>query len=207
VPPPIGPIPGLAEGQVLSFSQTVAGSNCPIESEATELGQPITRYCTGGTFNGAPVDCIFGTGQNQELLSGASIADAAIPFDVTFTPTTLNVTCGPNNNDTWNFTIVGNQHLNLTEIDTSTLAVEAVSGQVNCDPVNTANTPGLSDDTLTCHINACQQNPALEDLGPIVCANRNPGGTTTDLTVTGTLQNGTPIFGEDLNHKTSGQCS
>ena len=202
---PADPDADLVDGQVLSFSQTVAGSNCGAESPVVELGQLHTRYCNGGTFNGAAVDCTFGTGKNLKLLAGGGTAEPAILFDVAFSPTTLNLTCGPNNNDTWHFTIQGNGHLDLVagvtdplrSIDPSTLAVEGVAGlNVTCDPVNTAN------NSQTCHVRACQANGP--DLGPIVKANRNPDGTA-DLTVTGALNNGTRIFGEDLRHNTSGQ--
>jgi hypothetical protein len=194
--PPDPELAGLAEGQVLSFSQTVAGSNCPADSEAIALGQPITRYCTGQTFSGAPVDCTIGSGQNQNLFTGTGIADAAIGFDVTFAPTTLNVKCSPHNNDSWNFTIVGNQHLNLTEIDTTSLAVEGVPDQVTNCSINTAA------DTMTCDIQACSS--VGDDVGPILSAS-SLDGKTANVTVTGTLtDNLTPIFGEDQNHKISG---
>jgi hypothetical protein len=196
--PPVPELAGLAEGQVLSFSQTVAGSNCPAESEAIALGQPITRYCTGQTFSDAPVDCTVGSGQNQNLFTGTGIADAAIGFDVTFDPETLNVRCQPQNNDTWHFTIVGNQHLNLTAIETSSLAVEGVPDQVTNCSINTAA------NTMTCDIQACSSNTAQEDVGPILGAS-SLDGKTANVTVTGTLKNLTPIFGEDQNHKISGQ--
>jgi hypothetical protein len=96
----------------------------------------------------------------------------------------------------------------LSQIDESTLAVEGIGAaagtipsQVTCDPVNTTVEPK----TRTCHVNACQQDPLLQDIGPVACANRNPDGTV-DLTVTGKLSTGTPILGEQ-NKKTTGQCS
>jgi hypothetical protein len=61
----------------------------------------------------------------------------------------------------------------------------------------------VAQNTLTCHIKGCQKDPNLKDLGPVIKANRNPDGTV-DLTVTGSLASGTAIFGEDINHKTSG---
>ena len=193
--PPVPELANLAEGQVLSFPQTVAGLNCPAESEAIALGKPITRYCTGHTFSGAPVACTVGTGQNKDLFTGTGIADAAIGFDVTFNPTTLNVKCAPQNNDTWNFTIVGNQHLNLTAIETLSLAVEGVPDQVTNCSINTAA------NTMTCDIQAC--STVGDDVGPILGAS-SLDGKTANVTVTGTLKNLTPIFGEDQNHKISG---
>jgi hypothetical protein len=87
--------------------------------------------------------------------------------------------------------------LDVTLIDTSSLAVEGVANEVfNC-AANTMN------NTLSCDVQACQSDPTLVDLGPVVEANRNPDGTA-DLTVTGSLVSGTAIVGEDLNHKTSG---
>ena len=169
-----------------------------------------TRYCSGGAFGYAlngpfpapPVDC---TPTNQgPFLTGLGNAVSAIPIDVTFAPTSLNINCGTNNNDTWHFTFTANQHLtDLTRIVPSSLAVEGVSGQVTCNTVTSTAT------TRTCHINACQQNPQLPDLGKVVC-NTNPQGRA-DLTVTGLLDDpnpeiGIPIFGEDLGHKTTGQC-
>jgi hypothetical protein len=183
---------------VLSYSQTVEGPGCLPENPVIELGQLQTGYCNGGTFDGAPVDC---TPKNLDPLTGTGHAEPAVQFDVTFSPTTLNVTCNPNNNDTWHFTISGNQHLDVTLIDTSSLAVEGIEDQVfNCN-ANTMN------NTLSCDIQACQIDPNLDDLGPVVKANRNPGSTTVDLTVTGSLLSGTAIVGEDINHKTSGNLS
>ncbi len=189
------------DGTVLSYSQTVEGSVCDTLSEVIALDQAQTGYCTGGTFNGAPVDC---TPKTQTFnFTGSGTTGNAVQFDVAFSPTSLNLTCGPNNNDTWNFTISANQSLtDLTRIVTSSLAVEGVSNEVACDPVNTTVVPN----TLTCHVKACQQESNLCDIGPVVCANRNANGTA-DLIVTGTLKDpATPIFGDDQNHKTTGQC-
>jgi hypothetical protein len=190
---------GLLAGQVLGFSQTVEGPGCGPESEILAFGLTDTvRYCSGGTFDNAAVDC---TPQNQEPFTGLGLAQTSVQFDVTFSPTSLNINCGTNNNDTWHFKISANQHLtDLTRIVESSLAVEGVSGQVTCDPVNTTVVPN----TRTCHINACQQNPQLVDLATVVC-NNNPKGRA-DLTVTGTLDTGIAIFGEDLNRNTTGQC-
>ena len=195
-----GELAGLAEGQVLSFSQTVAGSNCPAESEATALGQPITRYCTGQTFSGAPVDCTVGSGQNQNLFTGTGIADAAIGFDVTFIPPeTHNVSC-QNSQDVWDFTIFGNQHLDVTMINVGSLAVEGVSpappNQITCDPVG---------NNLVCEVKACAPDSGQPPttVGGALTAARDPKRRV-DITVTGTLLgSGTPIFGEQ-NIATSG---
>jgi hypothetical protein len=197
---------GLLAGQVLGFSQTVEGPGCGPDNEVLAFGSlDAVRYCTSGTFNNAPGDPVDCTPPgNQEPLTGLGLAQTSVQFDVTFNPPTLNINCGTNNNDTWHFTITANQHLtDLTRIVPASLAVEGVSGQVICDDV----TPTAT--TRTCHINACQQNPDLQDLATVVC-NTNPKGRA-DLTVTGLLddpdpQNGIPIFGEDLGHKTTGQC-
>jgi hypothetical protein len=195
--------PDLPDGQVLSFSQTMPGLGCSVDAEPTNSAL-LTQYCNGGTFDNAPVDCTLGAGKAVDTsLTGKGAAQPAVQFDVFFSPTSLNIHCGPNNNDTWHFTITANQHLpDLTRIVPSSLAVEGVSGQVTCDPVNTTVVPN----TRTCHINACQQDPDVEDLGTVAC-NSNPPGSA-DLTVTGNLDTltGPPIFGEDLGHKTTGQC-
>jgi hypothetical protein len=188
-------VTGLGAGQVLGFSQTVEGLNCGTDGtdrQVINIVGPATQYCTGGTFNEAAVDCTPGT----VLRAGGATAESAVQFDVTFSPTTLNVTCGPNNNDTWHFTILGNQHLDVARINPLSLKVEGEGG-VFCDTANVAQ------NTLTCHIKGCQKDPNLKDLGPVIKANRNPDGTV-DLTVTGSLASGTAIFGEDINHKTSG---
>ncbi len=198
-------VPGLLTGQVLSFSQTVEGPGCGPDNEVLAFGSlEATRYCNSGLFAnapGLPVDC---TPNQGPPLAGLGSAQSAVQFDVAFSPPSLNVNCGTNNNDTWHFTITANQHLtDLTRIVPSSLAVEGVSGQVTCDTVTSTAT------TRTCHINACQPTPGLPDLGTVVC-NTNPKGRA-DLTVTGLLDSsnpeiGIPIFGEDLGHKTTGQC-
>jgi hypothetical protein len=208
------PVPGLLEGQVLGFSQTVEGPGCLPDNEvlAFDLQDATTnqgtRYCSGGTFDNAPVDCT--PPGNQEPLTGLGLAQTSVQFDAKFTPTALNINCGTNNNDTWHLQISANQHLtDLERIQVNSLAVEGkllvaeLGG--HCDPVNTTVTPN----TLTCHVSACQQDPLKVDLGTFVC-NTNPRGRA-DLTVTGLLddpdpEKGIPIFGEDVGHKTTGQC-
>jgi hypothetical protein len=202
---------GLLADQVLGFSQTVEGPGCLPDNEVLAFGSlDAVRYCTSGTFNNAPgdpVDCT--PPSNQEPLTGLGLAQTSVQFDVKFTPPSLNINCGTNNNDTWHLEIPANQHLtDLDRIQVNSLAVEGkllvaeLGG--HCDPVNKTVEPN----TLTCHVNACQRNSDL-DLGTIVC-NTNPKGSA-DLTVTGLLDDpnpevGIPIFGEDLGHKTTGQC-
>jgi hypothetical protein len=198
-------VDGLLSGEVLRFSQTIQDSGCGEDKQVLAFGPLETnRYCSSGLFAnapGLPVDC---TPNQGPPLTGLGSAQSAVPFDVAFSPPTLNINCGTNNNDTWRFTITANQHLtDLTRIVPSSLAVEGVSGQVTCDTVTSTAT------TRTCHINACQPTPGLPDLGTVVC-NTNPKGTA-NLTVTGLLDSpnpeiGIPIFGEDLGHKTTGQC-
>jgi hypothetical protein len=198
-------VPGLLAGQVLAFSQTMQGPNCEADNQVLAYGSLETnRYCSSGLFAdapGLPVDC---TPNEGPPLTGLGFSQSAVPFDVKFSPTTLNISCGTNNNDTWHFTITANQNLtDLTRIVPSSLVVEGVSGQVTCDTVTSTATK------RTCHINACQPTPGLPDLGTVVC-NTNPKGSA-DLTVTGLLDSsnpeiGIPIFGEDLGHKTTGQC-
>jgi hypothetical protein len=185
----------LAEDQVLSFSQTIEGPDpgpsCGLDSgterKVVAIDGPHVRYCTGGTFNGAPVDCT--PPSNQPQLTGTGTGESAVPFDVTFSPTKLNVTC--QNNDVWRFTIFGNQHLDVTLLQVSpmSLMVEGFSG-VTCDaPVG---------NNLSCAISACQaqQGGPLDGqkLGSYVDA-RDVNHKFV-LTVTGTLQSGTPIIGE-----------
>ncbi len=205
------PVDGLLVGQVLAYSVTTQGQNCNPDSQVLAFGLlDTTRYCTSGLFGqapGFPVDC---TPQGQEPLTGLGSAQSALQFDFNIaTPTKLNLNCGPNNNDTWNFTIKANVQLtNLNSIVVPSLAVEGIADQVTCDPVNTTVVPN----TRTCHVNACQQNPSLTDIGPVACANRRADGSV-DITVTGELgdPNGNPIqnpisiFGEQ-NKKTTGNC-
>jgi hypothetical protein len=198
--------PTVPAGEVLNFSQTLQGSCTELDNDepiqVLAFGSPETnRYCSSGLFAnapGLPVDC---TPNQGPPLTGLGLAASAISIDVKFAPTSLNINCGTNNNDTWHFTITANQHLtDLTRIVPESLAVEGVSGQVTCDTVTSTAI------TRTCHINACQPNPDLQDLATVVC-NGNPKGRA-DLTVTGNLDtlDGIPIFGEDLGHKTTGQC-
>jgi hypothetical protein len=206
-------VPGLLADQVLVFSETIQGPNCGPDNQVLSMGLlETTRYCSGGAFGNAldsppgslapPVDC---TPTSSTFLNGLGNAVSAIPIGVTFAPTSLNINCGTNNNDTWHFTFTASQHLtDLTRIIPSSLAVEGVSGEATCDTV----TPTAT--TRTCHISACQTNPAVLDVATVVC-NSNPQGKA-DLTVTGLVtdldpQNPPiPIFGEDLGHKTTGQC-
>ena len=104
-------------GQVLSFSQTVSGLACSTQTQVLAQSSLTTLFCSGGSFDGAAADCI--TGQNQNLVGGGT-ATAAVPFDVTFTPKSLNLNCGVNNNDTWHFTITGNENLHVANIDVTT---------------------------------------------------------------------------------------
>jgi hypothetical protein len=162
---------GLAEGQVLSFSQTVEGPNCGMESQVIAVNAAQTRYCTGGTFDNASVDCT--PAQNQPLLNAAAITESAVQFDVTFSPNTLNATCNPNNNDLWRFTILGNQHLDVTRIDVSSLEVEGEgAGTVTCGTAVNNN--------LSCEVKACPGVSAA------VKAHKNSNGTA-DITVTGNI--------------------
>jgi len=193
---------GLAKGQVLSFSQTVKQSNCPDPSDIVSATDVVsftelkTRYCNSGLFNGDPVDCVVGTGPSAQTLAGGETSDTSVQFDVTFSPTKLNVTCGPNNNDVWRFTIDGNRSLgNVDRIDTSTLQVgvqgfdgsqgllpdlRSGEGSVRCGtPVN---------NTLSCEVSACDPNiPNPLDLGTRVLELRN-ADQTVDLAVTGFLK-------------------
>jgi hypothetical protein len=187
---------GLAEGQVLSFSQTVEGSFCDMESQVLTVNNAETRYCTGGTFDGAPVDCVSTVGQGrtqqQVLLSGpGGTTQSAVSFDVDFSPETLNATCNPNNNDLWRFLILGNQHLDVARIDVSSLKVEGQgAGSVTCGAV--------SNNNLSCAVKACP------DVAAAVKAHTNGSGTA-DVTVTGRIcedlndcppGSGTAIIGE-----------
>jgi hypothetical protein len=182
---------GLVKGQVLSFSQTVKGLGCGDASDVVSFTELETRYCNSGLFlnaPGAPVDCVEGTGPAAQTLAGSETSTAAVQFDVTFSPTVLNVNCGTNNNDVWRFTIVGNQSLgNVSRIDTATLSVgvqgfpasNSVPGAVSCGaPVN---------NTLSCEVPACDPTiPAPNDLGTKVLELRN-ADKTVDLAVTGFL--------------------
>jgi hypothetical protein len=198
-----------AGGQVLSYSQTVKGLNCGADAtdrQIIDIVGPDIQYCSGLTFDDAAVNCAADTVEPTGP-TGSANAESAAQFEVTFSPTTLNINCGTNNNDTWHFTITANQHLtDLNRIHVPSLAVEGklLVAQLGgrCDPVNEKVVPN----TRTCHVSACQIDPAKTDLGTVVC-NTNPKGRA-DLTVTGTLDtlDGLAIFGEDLNHKTTGQC-
>jgi hypothetical protein len=211
-------VSGLLAGQVLAFSQTTQnttqGPNCGPDDQVLAFSSlDATRYCTSGLFGqdpGFPVDC---TPVGQPALTGLGSAESALQFDLNIpTPTKLNLTCGPNNNDTWNFTIRANQQVpDLNRIVVSSLEVEGVGGsQVTCDPVNTAVVPN----TRLCHVSACNQDPTKTDIGPVACASRRADGSV-DITVTGelgdstgtaTIPPGPSIFGEQ-NKKTTGTCS
>ena len=81
----LDPRTGLAAGQVLSFSQTVAGSNCPDESQAnfTWLNTNNSVLQLGNLLSSRRSRRLH-TRQNQEPLTGAGFAEAALQFDVTF---------------------------------------------------------------------------------------------------------------------------
>jgi hypothetical protein len=177
---------GLVAGQVLSVSAIVEGPTCT--GQIVSFGDILTKYCNGGSFNGAPAKCIFGTGRTAENSTIIGTTDVAIPFDVDFDPAVLNVTCNPQNRDAWRFTIVGNEVLDVARINQSSLKVEGFSG-VTCGTA--------VGNTLSCEVRACPQ------LGPFVAGERNSDGTV-DLTVTGNLVSGTAILGEQ-HVQTSGQ--
>jgi hypothetical protein len=186
-PPPVA---DLAAGQVLLLPQTFANPSCA--DPPTNVGELQTRYCSGASFNGTPVDCTFGTGKSQQHATIVGTSDNALPFDVNFLPpdgpNTHNVTCNPQSNDIWDFTIFGNAQLNVTLIAqlqiegvaTSTLLPQP-SGPITCDPAVNNN--------LKCHVKACP------DIGNALDAARNPDATV-DITVTGELVSGTLIIGE-----------
>jgi hypothetical protein len=190
------PLGGLGAGEVLLYSQTVAGLNCNLSSEVIAFTTAETRYCTGQTSNNDPVDCI--VDDPEPFTASNANGQNGLNVDVKFHQKVLNVGCGPNSNNTWNFTITANQHVpDITQIVPSSLAVEGL-GPVTCDAVNTTVVPN----TRTCQIKSCQPNPV--ELATLIC-NSNPDGTA-DLRVTGTLNTGTPIYGEDVNHPWKGKC-
>jgi hypothetical protein len=185
--------PPLAEGQVLRLTQTFNNSSCT--DPPTDVSELDTRYCTGASFNGAPVDCTFGTGKTQEEATVIGTADNVLPFDVDFKPPqTLNLSCtgGTQSNDIWDFKIFGNQHLNVTLINVGSLKIEGVSP----NPPITCSLNGTNN--LLCEVKACPT------VAPAVLAARDPVTLFVDITVTGTLNSGTPIIGQQ-HIKTSGQ--
>jgi hypothetical protein len=202
--------PEVPAGQVLFYSQKVQGQNCPDAPVLAIAPVEAQRYCSSGVFGdgSAPVNCL---PDGPEPLTGLGLVESFIPIDVQFTlPQKLNLTC--QNSDTWHFTFSATASVpELNKIVVATLAVEGVAGQVSsCDAVNTSVTPN----TRTCHVQACQTNPNLTDIGTVACGNRNADGTV-NITVTGDLgdssgnpvQNPVSFFGQHVNKKTTGKCS
>jgi hypothetical protein len=191
------PVADLAEGQVLRLSQTFDNSSCT--NPPTNVSELQTRYCNGGSFNGADVDCTFG----NEKATIVGITDNLIQFDVDFSPEVLNVTC--NNSDVWRFRIFGNQSLNPALIDVDLLRVEGFGG-VSCANAVTSKVKGKTETYRDCQIEACPASGP--QLGRFVAEERENGQFV--LSVTGELEAvppagvGTGIFGEQLV-TTSGQ--
>lgn len=180
------PVPSLAEGQVLRLVRTYDNSTCT--DPPTAVSQLQTRYCSGASFNGAPVDCTFGSGKTQQDATIVGTTDNALVFDVDFNPPqvhNLGCTGGSQSNDFWGFKIIGNDQLNVALINETTLKIEGVSPStpITCLAVN---------NTLTCSVKMCP------DVSPAVAAASFPvdNKNFVDITVTGELDSGTPIIGE-----------
>jgi hypothetical protein len=182
------------DGTVLSFAETVNHPGCDAEANVASFTGPITNYCNGGTFNGAAVDCLVGS----RVQAGGEESQTAVQFDVTFSPTTLNVTCNLNNNDVWRFTLTANQHTGpVSNINADTLRV-GVQGALPDHPEQTrlATCDAPVGNTLSCEVAGCIAGAVdpSQELGTFVGLARNPDKTV-DLAVTGFLDNGTAIIG------------
>jgi hypothetical protein len=197
----------LAEGQVLKFSTTAelvqGGPNCtnplPITTPVIGNGPEGLRYCNGNSFNGTPVDCTFGTGKTAQDATVVSATEVAINFDVDFDPTTLNLTCNAEND--WTFTILGNQHLDVTLIDVGSLRVEGAlpppNEPITCTEVFT-NQPNDIYKDLVCTVKPCPAvAAAVEDA-------RDPVTLEVDITVTGSLMNSGPLIRGEQHVTTNG---
>ncbi len=186
------PVHSLAEGQVLGLVRTFDNSSCT--DPPTAVSELQTRYCSGASFNKAPVDCTFGSGKTQQDATVVGTADNALVFDVDFTPPqTLNVGCATGGNqsqDIWDFKIFGNAQLNVALINIGSLAVEGVTPTnppITCSSFGTNN--------LLCLVKACPDvAAALRDARD---SNLEVDITVTGrLNSTGTLDIGTPIIGQ-----------
>jgi hypothetical protein len=182
------PVPDLAVGQVLRLVRTFDNVSCM--DPPTAVSGVATRYCSGASFNGSPVDCTFGSGKTQTNATIIGTADNALVFDVDFLPpTTLNVGC-PNNpndppsNNSWDFTIFGNEQLDVTLIDAGSLRIEGAlpNPPITCKP--------SGNNTV------CLAQQTCPNVAAAVKAARDPDTKEVDITVTGTLTSGTPIIGQ-----------
>jgi hypothetical protein len=176
---------GLAAGQVLKASVKTTGSTC--EGQIVALGDIKTRFCNSGSFNPAdPARCKFGS--VKATIDGETTT--YLPVEVVVSPETVNVKCDPKkDNGSVSFTILGNQSVDVTQIDPDSLELEGVQVS-SCGDATFVNSDGFLD--LSCTVRSCPL------LGPAVKAAIIPGTKTATIQVTGSLKDsGTEIFGED----------
>jgi len=181
---------------VLSFSQTVAGFGCPTESTAKELTELITNYFNAGAFDGNEL-----TEESQEF-SGGTDPDvpktAAVTFDVNFHLPII-VKCDHKKHGKFPvpFTIFGNHYLDVKQIDLSSLSFAGTPTPpdgLKCLKPFDVNKDTFRD--LSCIVDSCP------DLGPALKALRDPHNKKVVVPVTGLIEGGTAIFGEDPSVKT-----
>lgn len=182
---------GLFAGEVLRFEQTVKGENCGITSEVVSNGTLHTRYCNGGTFDGAAVDCVSPTGEIFATVPPNDTSTVAVQVDVDFfSPQTLNVTCNPNNNDVWKFTIFPNQHVRtVANIDKDNVFVGPQGGTFPDEYVRARCVNSTPSNKMGCEVAGCDPDPANKDLGTMLFNHRNPDKTV-NIEVIGTLNEG-----------------
>jgi hypothetical protein len=195
----------LAERQVLRA--TVITDNLDCTGKIIEHGDIALRYCNSGKFDaeldefgnvigGTASACIFPEAPTQ-IAQITTTTVSAVLFDVDFNPKTINVKCGEKKDQgKVKFTIFGNDTLDVTLIEQSSLRIEGtIPNDLDCNDPKDANKDGFLD--LTCQVKSCPS------LGPALLANRDPNSKRVDITVTGSLESGTAILGEDLDVKTS----
>jgi hypothetical protein len=147
---------------VLEVQIVFEGTSC--DGPIKDVSQPLlAQYCHGG-INGSTVNCIAAKGSLEGNHVGLTTVEAAIPFLLGF-DSPININCGPNSENDWDFTVFGDGQLDVTLINPDSLTVAPAAGgaasQANCrDPQTGA--PRLVGSNLECKVAACPLGDALD---------------------------------------------
>jgi hypothetical protein len=177
----------LAAGQVLSVSVTTNNSTCT--GEVIQAHSSIyTRFCNSGSFDPTILArCLYGTGSNRQSASITGNTTVFLPVRLVILPNTVNILCGGNkDNGDVRFTLYGDENVDVTLIDQSTLSLEGVGINQPCT-ITDADADGFMD--LECSADSCP------NLGPALEAQRNADKTVT-VDLTGELNSHTSIQGK-----------
>lgn len=181
---------GSADAVILNSVIETVGANC--QGGIKRLDQIAAEFCTSGTFTDASADpsCASSGNSGKNASKVAGTVDQTLPVIIALSPNTVNVSCSPNkDNGDVRFTIFGEEAVDVSQINTSTLTLEGVEAH-NC-ATGFVNEDNYVD--LTCDVASCP------DLGPKLETKRGTSSTVT-VVVNGELTSGTPIQGSTVTN-------